>query len=257
MKRIFAAFIATGLLAGTAQAAEGLDLTDESVRIGYSIGYQIGGDFKRQGVQLNPEALVRGIKDATSEAKPLMSEQEMSQLLVDLKRKIVAAQQEELKKAAEKNLVEGEAFLAENGKKDGVKTLPSGLQYKVMKEGEGGSPKPADTVTVHYRGTLIDGTEFDSSYARNQPASFPVGRVIPGWTEALQLMNPGSRWQLFLPAKLAYGDRGAGSRIPPNSVLIFEVELLSVEEGSGSAGSEAEPTKKTPKDQGNRKPAGK
>jgi FKBP-type peptidyl-prolyl cis-trans isomerase FklB len=127
-----------------------------------------------------------------------------------------------------KNLKEGKAFLAENGKKEGVTTLPSGLQYKVIREGTGVSPKATDNVTVHYKGTLIDGTEFDSSYKRNEPATFRTDRVIPGWTEALQLMKPGGRWQLFIPANLAYGERGAGSRIGPNSALVFEVELVKV-----------------------------
>jgi FKBP-type peptidyl-prolyl cis-trans isomerase FklB len=179
-------------------------------------------------VQLNPEALVKGVQDAVTGTKPLMDSQEMNQTLVDLKRKIMTAQQEELKKMAEKNIMEGRAFLAENAKKEGVKTLPSGLQYKVIAEGSGRTPKENDTVTVHYRGTLINGTEFDSSYSRSQPATFRVDGVIPGWSEALQLMKAGSRWQIFIPTELAYGERGAGSVIPPNSTLIFEVELLSI-----------------------------
>jgi FKBP-type peptidyl-prolyl cis-trans isomerase FklB len=142
--------------------------------------------------------------------------------------------EEELKKVTEKNKKEGEAFLAENKKKLGVVTLPSGLQYKVIREGDGQAPKETDTVTVHYLGTLLDGTEFDSSYKRNEPATFPVRGVIPGWQEALQLMKTGSKWQLFVPAGLAYAERGAGNIIEPNSTLIFEVELLS----SGEPGSE-------------------
>jgi FKBP-type peptidyl-prolyl cis-trans isomerase FklB len=257
MKRIFMALICVGFFAGSALAAEDLKFTDENDKTSYSVGYQIGGDFKRQGVQLNPEALVRGIKDAVSDAKPVMTEQEMSQLLVELKRKIVAAQEEVMKKLAEENIAKSDAFLAENAKKDGVKTLASGLQYKIVKEGAGGSPKATDTVTVHYRGTLIDGTEFDSSYSRNQPATFQLNRVIPGWLEALQLMNPGSKWQVFIPPKLAYGEHGAAPRIPPNSTLIFEVELLSIGEVSGSGGTGAEPAKKVPAEKGSSKPAGK
>jgi FKBP-type peptidyl-prolyl cis-trans isomerase FklB len=133
-----------------------------------------------------------------------------------------------MKAQGEKNKKEGEAFLAENKKKEGVKTLPSGLQYKVIKEGTGKSPKATDKVSTHYRGTLIDGTEFDSSYKRGQPATFPVNGVIPGWTEALQLMKVGSKWQLFIPSKLAYGERGAPPVIGPYSVLIFTVELLAI-----------------------------
>jgi FKBP-type peptidyl-prolyl cis-trans isomerase FklB len=257
MKRVFMAIICLGFFAGTAVAAEEFKFTNENDKTSYSVGYQIGGDFKRQGVQLNPEALVRGVKDAVTEAKPLMTEQEMSQLLVELKRKIVAAQDEEMKKVAEENIAQSDAFLAENAKKEGVKTLASGLQYKIVKEGVGGSPKATDTVTVHYRGTLIDGTEFDSSYSRNEPATFQLSRVIPGWVEALQLMNPGSKWQLFIPPKLAYGERGAAPRIPPNSTLIFEVELLSIQESAGSARTGAEPAKKTPAEKSTQKPAGK
>ena len=136
--------------------------------------------------------------------------------------------QEKQKKIGEKNKIDGEAFLAENKKKEGVKTLPSGLQYSIIKEGAGKMPKATDTVTVNYKGTLIDGTEFDSSYRRGQPVSFPVNGVIAGWTEALQLMKEGSKWQLFIPSELAYGEKGAGNTIGPNAVLIFEVELISI-----------------------------
>ena len=177
---------------------------------------------------MNPDLLVKGVQDAMSGSEPLMTPQEMQKTLVDLKKKIVSAQQEEQKKAAEKNLAEGKRFLAENAKKKDVKTLPSGLQYKVLQAGSGAPPKKTDSVTVHYRGTLIDGTEFDSSHKRGKPATFQVDRVIAGWTEALQLMKPGAKWQLFLPPNLAYGERGAGPRIGPNSTLIFEVELVKV-----------------------------
>ena len=155
-----------------------------------------------------------------------MTQQEMNETLVDLKKKVVAEEQRQKTEAAGKNLQEGKAFLAENAKKKDVTTLPSGLQYKVIEKGSGASPKKTDSVTVHYKGTLIDGTEFDSSYARGKPATFRVDGVIAGWTEALQLMKPGAKWQLFIPANLAYGERGAGSRIGPNSALIFEVELI-------------------------------
>jgi FKBP-type peptidyl-prolyl cis-trans isomerase len=179
-------------------------------------------------VELRSDLVVKGIRDALKGEKPLMTPEEMNKILVELKRKVTAAQQEERKMAAEKNRAEGEAFLAENAKKKGVVTLPSGLQYKVLKEGDGASPNGTDNVTVHYRGTLIDGTEFDSSHKRNQPATFRVNGVIRGWTEALQMMKPGAKWLLFIPAKLAYGERGAGSSIPPGSTLIFEVELVAV-----------------------------
>jgi FKBP-type peptidyl-prolyl cis-trans isomerase FklB len=228
MKHALVAAIFLAFSFGLCAAGEAPEIRDENDKISYSIGHQIGGDFKRQGVELRSDLVVKGIKDATEGAKPMMAPEEMNRTLVDLKRKVTVAQQEEGKKMAEKNRAAGEAFLAENGKKEGVVTLPSGLQYKVLKEGAGESPAPTARVTVQYRGTLLDGTEFDSSYKRNQPATFKVNGVIRGWTEALQLMKPGAKWQLFIPANLGYGDRGAGPLIPPGSTLIFEVELLSV-----------------------------
>jgi len=153
----------------------------------------------------------------------------MRQEIQILQTKLMERQAEDMKRLAEKNKSEGEKFLAENAKKEGVKTLPSGLQYKELKAGTGKSPKAADSVTTHYSGTLIDGTEFDSSYKRNEPATFPVSGVIAGWTEALQLMKEGAKWQLFIPSSLAYGDMGAGRDIGPNATLIFEVELLKVQ----------------------------
>jgi FKBP-type peptidyl-prolyl cis-trans isomerase FklB len=229
MKRILIAAVLAFFSLGVCLAAEKQDLKNENDRISYSVGYQVGGDFKRQGVELNPDLLVEGVQDAMSGAKPLMTQQEMNKTLVDLKKKIMTAQREGQKKAAEKNLAEGKKFLAENAKKEGVTTLPSGLQYKVIAKGTGASPKRTDNVTVHYKGTLIDGTEFDSSYKRGKPATFRVDGVIAGWTEGLQLMKPGAKWLLFVPSNLAYGERGAGSRIGPNSALVFEVELISVE----------------------------
>jgi FKBP-type peptidyl-prolyl cis-trans isomerase FklB len=228
MKRALVAVSLFTLSFGLCLAGETPEIRDDNDRISYSIGHQIGGDFKKQGVELRSEFVVQGIRDAIDGAKPKMTPEEINKTLVELKRKVTAAQQEEGKKAAEKNRAAGEAFLAENAKKEGVVTLPSALQYKVLKEGSGESPLPTARVTVQYRGTLLDGTEFDSSYKRNQPAVFKVNGVIRGWTEALQLMKPGSKWQLFIPANLAYGDRGAGSSIPPGSTLIFEVELVSV-----------------------------
>ena len=153
----------------------------------------------------------------------------MSGVLSDLQKRMFAVQQERLKEVSARNLEEGTAFMAQNAKKDGVKTLPSGLQYKVIKEGKGKMPKAEDTVTVNYRGTFMDGTEFDSSYKRGEPVTFQVNGVIKGWTEALQLMKEGSKWELFIPSDLAYGERGAGQTIPPNSTLIFQVELISVQ----------------------------
>jgi FKBP-type peptidyl-prolyl cis-trans isomerase FklB len=175
--------------------------------------------------------VLAGLKDALSGKQPALSEKEMQETM-----EAWSKQMEDKQKAVgEKNVADGVKFLAENKSKSGVKTTASGLQYKVIKEGSGAQPKVTDTVTVHYRGTLINGTEFDSSYKRGQPASFPVNGVIKGWTEALQLMKAGSKYQLFIPSSLAYGERAAGADIAPNSTLIFEVELLDVKQPGGSA----------------------
>jgi FKBP-type peptidyl-prolyl cis-trans isomerase FklB len=212
-------------------AAETPKIEDEKDKVNYSLGYQIGGDLKRQGVELQAELVVKEIQDAIAGTNPRLTPQEMRTVLVDLKKRIEKTERENSMKDRVKNQAEGEAFLTENARKEGIQVLPSGLQYRVVREGSGAAPKATDTVTVNYRGTHIDGAEFDSSYKRNKPASFRVDRVIPGWTEALQLMKEGARWDLFLPAKLAYGERGAGTGIPPNSALIFEVELISVAAG--------------------------
>ena len=212
-------------------AAEIPKIEDEKDKVNYSLGYQIGGDLKRQGVELDAELVVKGIQDAIAGANPMMTSQEMRTVLVDLKKRIEKTEREKFLKDSVKNLAEGEEFLSDNAKKEGVQVLPSGLQYRVVREGSGVSPSATDTVSVNYRGTHINGAEFDSSFKRNKPAIFRVDRVIAGWTEALQLMKEGARWELYIPAKLAYGERGAGSGIPPNSTLIFEVDLISV--GSG------------------------
>jgi FKBP-type peptidyl-prolyl cis-trans isomerase FklB len=194
------------------------------------IGYDIGSNMKKQGIDVDSKVLSRGIIDALSGAKSLLTDQEVQEFTAELRAEIMAKQQARNKALAEKNKKEGEEFLAANAKKEGVKTTASGLQYKVITEGKGRQPKATDTVEVHYRGTLLNGTEFDSSYKRNQPATFVLGQVIPGWIEGLQMMKEGSKWQLFIPANLAYGERGMGGAIEPNSTLIFEVELLSIKE---------------------------
>lgn len=199
-------------------------------KVSYVIGMDIGTNLKKQSIEVNPDLLFKGIKDGLSGNKPMMSDQEIKETIATFQKEIQAKREEMAKKIGEKNRKEGEAFLAENRKKDGVVTLASGLQYKVLKKGSGKKPKLTDTVTAHYRGTLIDGTEFDSSYRRNQPVSFPVNEVIAGWAEALQLMEEGAKWQLFIPPNLAYGERGAGPQIGPNATLIFEVELISIQE---------------------------
>jgi len=246
MKRkfILTVVLAIGLLAGQAGAEEKeasgdkSALKDKKERISYSIGMDIGNTMKKQSMDIDPDVLAKGLKDAFTGGKTLMTEQEVTETLNALRMEMMAKQQDRMKEAGDKNKKEGEQFLAENKKKEGVVTLPSGLQYKVVTEGSGKMPKAADTVTVNYRGTLVDGTEFDSSYKRGQPATFPVNGVIPGWTEALQLMKEGSKWQLFIPSNLAYGERGAGGLIAPNAVLIFDVELISVKPAENNPASE-------------------
>lgn len=228
MKLRLMAVLGIVLLACQVNAGENLVLKDQKDKVSYSIGMNIGNNLKKQSIDVNPDVLAQGIKDALSGSKALMTEQEVNETIMAFQKEMAAKQIERLKELGEKNKKEGEAFLAENKKKEGIITLPSGLQYKVINEGTGETPGLTDTVTVNYRGTLIDGTEFDSSYRRGQPATFPVNAVIAGWTEALQLMKVGSKWQLFIPSDLAYGERGAGRDIDPNATLIFDVELLSI-----------------------------
>ena len=209
-------------------------LKDLKDKASYSIGLNFGFNFKQQNVDLNTDAFAAGFKDAMSGRKPLLTEQEVRDTLIAFERDL----QQRQTAVGQKNAADGEKFLTDNKSKEGVKATATGLQYKVLKEGSGAQPKPSDTVTVNYRGTLVDGTEFDSSYKRGQPATFPVGGVIPGWTEALQLMKVGSKYQLFVPAKLAYGEQGRPG-IPPNSLLIFEVELMDVKPGQSSGPSPA------------------
>jgi len=202
----------------------------QAQKYGYLIGMQIGSDMKQQKLDADPEYLARGIKDAMMGAQPLLSEDELKEVMAALQKDMAAKRDQAMaanKDAAEKNKKESEDFMAENVKKEGIKTTESGLQYKILKEGGGASPKAIDTVTVNYRGTLTDGTEFDSSYKRNEPTSFPLNGVIKGWTEGLQLMKVGGKIQLWVPPDLGYGERGPGG---PNKVLIFEVELLSIGE---------------------------
>ena len=227
MKCVLAAILSVGLLSTVCLGAEQSALKDAKAKESYTLGYQFGQSMKAQGLDLDMEVYTSGIQDALTGAKPRLSQDEMRTTVTELQKRLAAARQKEIKEIADKNLAQGKAFLEENKKKDGVVTLPSGLQYKVLTEGSGKMPKATDSVTVHYRGTLINGTEFDSSYKRGQPATFQVGKVIRGWTEALQLMKEGAKWQLMIPPQLAYGDRGT-SAIPPNSTLIFEVELISV-----------------------------
>jgi FKBP-type peptidyl-prolyl cis-trans isomerase FklB len=228
MKHLLTITLSVAFLFGICLAQEKLELKDQKDKESYSLGYQFGQSLKNQGVDINLDVYASGIRDAFGGKEPQMSQEEIRATLTSLQQRLVAARQKELKEMGAKNLEEGKKFLDENKKKEGIKTLPSGLQYKVLSEGSGKMPKAEDTVTVNYKGTLIDGTEFDSSYKRGQPATFQVKGVIKGWTEALQLMKEGSKWQLFIPPGLAYGERGAGRDIGPNATLIFEVELLTI-----------------------------
>jgi FKBP-type peptidyl-prolyl cis-trans isomerase FklB len=189
-------------------------------KLSYALGMDLGNSLRKQAVEIDPAVFSQGLRDALSGGKTLMTEEEVRTAIAQLQTEVRG-------RVMTKNKKDGEAFLAQNKTKEGVVTLPSGLQYKILQAGEGKKPTIADSVVCHYRGTLIDGTEFDSSYKRNQPANFPVKGVIKGWTEALQLMPVGSKWQLFVPASLAYGETGAGP-IGPDSTLIFEVELTAI-----------------------------
>jgi FKBP-type peptidyl-prolyl cis-trans isomerase FklB len=230
MKSLFIGTITVMLFVGTQLfAAEDAILKTDKDKISYSLGVNVGTSFKQESVDIDTDIFQKGFKDALSGSKRLLTDEEMRSIVLAVQKEVMAKQTERMKTLSEKNKKEGEAFLAENKTKEGVKTLPSGLQYKVIKEGTGKMPKPTDTVTTNYRGTLIDGTEFDSSYKRGQPATFPVNGVIPGWTEALQLMKTGSKWQLFVPTNLAYGERGPAA-IGPNAVLLFDIELISIKE---------------------------
>ena len=230
--KIRIAFMIVGILAlgswGYGQEAK--ELKDQKEKLSYVIGIDIGKALQKQGVPIDPDLVAKGIKDGVLGGKLLMSDQEIQETMMAFQKEMRAKQEEANKQIGEKNKKEGEIFLAQNKTKEGVKTLPSGLQYKVVKAGAGKKPKATDTVVTHYKGTLLDGTEFDSSFKRNQPATFKVNGVIRGWTEALQLMEEGAKWILYVPAALAYGDRGAGQQIGPNATLIFEVELISIQQ---------------------------
>jgi FKBP-type peptidyl-prolyl cis-trans isomerase FklB len=228
MKYLLTIILSIMFLFSVCLAQEKLELNDQRAKESYSLGYQFGQSLKFQGVDINHDVYTSGIKDALGDKEPQMSQEDIRATISGLQQRLQATRQKELKEMAAKNLEESKKFFPENQKKGGVNTLPSGLQYKVLAEGSGKMPKAEDTVTVNYRGTLINGTEFDSSYKRGQPATFKVNGIIKGWTEALQLMKEGSKWQLFIPPQLAYGERGAGRDIGPNATLIFEVELIAI-----------------------------
>lgn len=237
LKRSLMAMGLAVLLAATAMAQQkpvpnenlpSSSLITKKDKLSYSLGMDLGHQFRRMSLDIDPALFLQGLKDALSGNKSAMSEEEIRKSISEMQNELQQRQQQMMADAGEKSKKEGQAFLAENKDKPGVRTLPSGLQYKVLKEGTGPKPTPTDTVVCNYRGTLVNGDEFDSSYKRGQPATFPVNGVIKGWTEALQLMPVGSKWQLFIPSELAYGERGVPG-IGPNSTLVFEVELLSIQ----------------------------
>ena len=217
---------------GGSSAQDAATLKSEKEKLSYALGVATGNQMRLQSLDLDLDLYAQGLRDALSGGKMLLTDAELREIMAgfqnELRRKQMALQNQRAQEIAEKNKTDGEAFLTQNKSAEGVITLESGLQYKILTEGTGEKPKPGDTVVCHYRGTLLDGTEFDSSYKRNAPETFAVQGVIKGWTEALQLMPVGSKWQLFVPSSLAYGERGAGREIGPNAVLIFEVELISI-----------------------------
>lgn len=217
-------------LAGTLHAQNAPDLKDPKLKLSYAIGTQMGTSMRDQGVDVDPKALAAGLADALA-GKPGLTEAEIRDVMNEFRTQMMAKQQAKQQAEGAKNIKASEDFLAANAKKEGVKSTASGLQYKVIKSGNasGKPPGPRDTVKVHYHGTLPDGSVFDSSVDRGEPVSFPVDGVIPGWTEALQLMKEGDKWQIVIPAKLAYGENGAPPKIGPNTALVFDVELLSIE----------------------------
>jgi len=219
--------------ASAAKSSSVVVLKTQKDKISYAVGMNVGTNLKKQSVEVDPAIVVKGMQDAIAGNKPLLTDEETRAVLMQLQEEARQKQAAKAQSEGSANKTEGEAFLAANKTKEGVMTTPSGLQYKILKAGTGPKPAATDTVVCNYRGTLLNGTEFDSSYKRGQPLTFPVNGVIKGWTEALQLMPVGSKWQLFIPAQLAYGERGAGADIGPNATLIFEVELVSIQAAKG------------------------
>ncbi|HAT8907207.1 TPA: hypothetical protein JBB05_00740 [Legionella pneumophila subsp. pneumophila] len=231
MKLVTAAVM--GLALSTAMAAtDATSLATDKDKLSYSIGADLGKNFKNQGIDVNPEAMAKGMQDAMSGAQLALTEQQMKDVLNKFQKDLMAKRTAEFNKKADENKVKGEAFLTENKNKPGVVVLPSGLQYKVINSGNGVKPGKSDTVTVEYTGRLIDGTVFDSTEKTGKPATFQVSQVIPGWTEALQLMPAGSTWEIYVPSGLAYGPRSVGGPIGPNETLIFKIHLISVKKSS-------------------------
>jgi FKBP-type peptidyl-prolyl cis-trans isomerase FklB len=228
MKKLIAAVLLLSLFGGAVLAQNKVTPKTQKEKVSYSIGVNIGKNMKVQEIAVDQGLLIQGLKDGLNDTKTVMSDKDMEATMNAFQKEMMTKMQAKQKTDGDKNKKEGEAFLAANKKKDGVITLPSGLQYKVLTMGTGPKPTASQTVSCNYRGTLIDGKEFDSSTRYGKPAEFPVGQVIKGWVEALQLMPVGSKWQLFIPSDLAYGANGQGQTIGPNAVLIFDIELLSI-----------------------------
>ena len=249
MRNVVTVAMTIAVIAGTALAADDEAKADTKTKeltqmqkVSYCIGLDMGGNFKQMELSVDIDLLTKGLKAGLADAEPMFTKEQIQEVMTQFQKEMMAKQQVMMAKQKEKmaeqgkvNKVEGEKFLAENKKKEGVKTTPSGLQYIVVTEGKGDSPTDEDTVTVDYEGKLIDGTVFDSSYKRGEPVSFPVKGVIKGWTEALKLMKPGSKLKLFIPSELAYGERGAGGDIGPDATLIFDVELKDVKKADKAA----------------------
>ncbi|MDI6803418.1 MAG: FKBP-type peptidyl-prolyl cis-trans isomerase [Bacteroidota bacterium] len=228
MKYLLTVLTSFGFLACQSNTQDNVKMNSQTDSVSYAIGLDIGKNLKSQKIEVTAEVLAQGIKDIIDSNKTLLTETEAQEVLMAFQKRLMAKHEEMMKGQGDKNKLAGEEFLAANKAKDGVVTLPNGLQYKVIKMGTGKKPKATDNVTVHYRGTLIDGTEFDSSIGRGEPATFQLDQVIKGWTEGVQLMPVGSKFEFYIPSDLGYGDRNAGQIIQPNSTLIFEVELISI-----------------------------
>jgi len=259
MKKLVMAVCIIICSTGMAIAGETELLKEQNDKISYSLGVSIGKSMKRDSINANPDLVAQGIKDVLAGGKILLTDEEMAEVFMALQQDLIVKKTEAGKALAEKNLKEGEQFLADNAKKEGVVTQPSGLQYKVITDGAGKKAKSTDSVTVHYRGTMIDGTEFDSSYKRNEPATFQLQNMVPGFTEGVSLMKVGSKWQLFIPSKLAYGEEGAEDAIGPNAALIMEIELLDAKDVAASNPTAKQPpkTKAAPAKKPASKPAAK
>lgn len=228
LRTLMASTVMTGTLLANAAFAADANLTTLEQKASYTLAADLANNFKKQGLEIDVKAFQMGLEDALNNQPMRLSADEMNQAVSEVKQQMIAKQQKRMEALAQTNEENGKKFLAENAKKDGVKTFDNGIQYKIMATGKGDKPQADDTVFAHYEGRLINGTVFDSSYERNQPLEFTASNVIPGWGYVIQQMRPGDQWEVFIPSNLAYGKRGAGEIIGPNEVLIFKIELVSV-----------------------------